>query len=70
MPKNQIIISKNLNSRRWVLANNCKLLYSRFLSAIAQRYEQIDMNPLDLTTRIYSLEDTSKIQTTRVDTFK
>lgn len=70
MPKNQIIISKNLNSRRWVLANNCKLLDSRFLNAIAQRYEQIDMNPLDLTTRIYSLEDTSKIQTTRVDTFK
>ena len=70
MPKNQIIISKNLNSRRWVLANNCKLLDSRFLNAIAQRYEQIDMNPLDLTTRIYSLEDTSKFQTTRVDTFK
>lgn len=70
MSKNQIIISKNLDSRRWVVANNCKLLYSRFLNAIAQRYEQIDMNPLDLTTRIYSLEDTSKIQTTRVDTFK
>ena len=70
MPKNQIIISKNLNSRRWVLANNCRLLDSRFLNAIVQRYEQIDMNPLDLTTRIYSIEDTSKIQTTRVDTFK
>ena len=70
MSKNQIIISKNLDSRRWVVANNYKLLYSRFLNAIAQRYEQIDMNPLDLTTRIYSLEDTSKIQTTRVDTFK
>lgn len=70
MSKNQIIISKNLDSRRWVVANNYKFLYGRFLNAIAQRYEQIDMNPLDLTTRIYSLEDTSKIQTTRVDTFK
>ena len=70
MSKNQIIISKNLDSRRWVVANNRKLLYSRFLNAIAQRYEQIDMNPLDLTTRIYFLEDTSKVQTTRVDTFK
>ena len=70
MSKNQIIISKNLDSRRWVVANNCKFLYGRFLNAIAQRYEQTDMNPLILTTRIYYLEDTSKIQTTRVDTFK
>ena len=39
MSKNQIIISKNLDSRRWVVANNCKFLYGRFLNAIAQRYE-------------------------------